>query len=104
MLRAPGDNRDRGKMAQGFVVHRIALHVILGAMEARGLVGHLRSFRITLPSVWKTGDRGQEWEDGKEAEASDHPGDRWQCLGEGASDGSDQKSSLGCILKVRVMM
>lgn len=44
MPRAPGGvNRDRGKMVQGSVVHRMALHVILSVMEARGLVRrHLR--------------------------------------------------------------
>lgn len=90
-------NRDRGKMAQGCVGLGMALNVVLSVMEARGLVEHLRCFRITLVSVWKTGGRGQGQEAGKEAVVSDPPGDRWQCLG----NGSDQMSNLGCMLKVR---
>lgn len=85
------------EMAQGCVGLGMALHVVLSAMEARVLVEHLRCFRITLVSVWKTGGRGQGQEAGKEAVASDPPGDRWQCLG----NGSDQTSNLGCMLKVR---
>lgn len=55
--------------------------------------------RITVASVWRREDRGQEseWEAGKEAVVIDHP-DVWA---RGAGEGSDQKSNLGCIVKVR---